>query len=538
MTNPLEPITDASPNAAGSSAQMIARGRSRFVRNTLFSVGQQGVSMVVSLLLVPYMLWQLSPERFGLWVTLQIFSISGLVSLAELGFQGAIVRYLVKHLADRNVEGFRRLLVTSFALFLAIGTLCGIAIALFGFLLLLKSFAIPVDQHAEFLAAFYVYAAALVYGFPALTLKSFLSATQNYAVLKIWETIERLLTASAITIALLFSKSILLIVILEQGIGFALFVSFVVFSRVKYREYFSINPRYATRRSLDGVLSMSGLMFLNSSSLVIYLKLPDLVIGHILGPTALAYYSIVTRIPRALKAVQGSLNAAVTPFAAMLDSIKDGIDARRALALRSMRFSFMVFVPIVIGIVVFAEEILTVWLGGRYAFLADNLRIIMVWQLTAFIVSFASTTFTRSEHYSRVVWKGLLVNVLFVGALMWVTGRYGVTGALVVLLLSGVSTMLINLSAIQHANDFSLRDFYASVVRGPILLSSLISIVVMGTIKLAELHSTGLVALMVAVTLLPVYVGILHRYLPDATERRVLGSWKRVIGERLGQAGA
>jgi hypothetical protein len=72
-------LSNANPAMAPAS------GKRRFVRNTLFSIGQSGIAMALALLLVPFLLWRLGTEKYGLWLTLQVFSILGLVSLAELG---------------------------------------------------------------------------------------------------------------------------------------------------------------------------------------------------------------------------------------------------------------------------------------------------------------------------------------------------------------------------------------------------------------------------------------------------------------------
>ena len=45
------------------AAQEVSHSNGRLVRNTAFSLAQQVSAMALALLLVPYMLWMLGPER-------------------------------------------------------------------------------------------------------------------------------------------------------------------------------------------------------------------------------------------------------------------------------------------------------------------------------------------------------------------------------------------------------------------------------------------------------------------------------------------
>lgn len=519
--------TNSAPQPSASA--IISTGKRRFVKNTVFSVGHQLTAMTIALLLLPFMLWRLGTEKYGLWLTLQIFTMSGLVSLAELGFQGAIMRYLVKYHTENDHAAFRRLLVTGFFLFFGIGLACSLGLFAFGHFLFLDAFDVAAPYREEMLTAFYVYAAALLYGFPALVLKAFYAGTQNFAALKTWETAERILFAGAVVVLLFSVDRILPLVLLEQGLAIAMFLLFFAIGRLRYRRLFSINPRYAAARSLRGVIGMSGLMFLNNASWLVYLKVPDALIGSFLGPVHLAYYSIIVRIPRAMKAFQGALNAAALPFAAMLESIEGGGSTRRNLALKGMRFSFLLFMPLACVIFVFAEEILHLWVGGQYSFLGIYLRTFMLWQLLAFLVAFGGTTFTRAEHYRQVVWKNLAVNVIFLLLVLWWIEPYRLNGVLAALMIGGIATALVNLPALRAANGFSYGEFYRTVVRGPIVIGSAIGLTGFGLVKLVLLKWGPAPAAAAMAAFGVLYLWLCYRFLLYSAERTAIGDLWRAV---------
>lgn len=509
------------PNAAGPKAG--ASGKRRFVRNTGFSLLQTFVAMGLAVLLVPFLLWRLGTEKYGLWLTLQIFSIFGLIVLAELGFQGAVVRYLVRFHTEGDAPAFRRLLVTAFVLFTLIGAVCSAIVILFAQTAFVEVFAIPPAYAGEMRLALSVYALGLLIGFPGLILKAFFAGIQDIATLKIWETLDRVVFAFVIVALLFFTDRLLHMVLVEQTVTLVLFFGFAGLARFRLREWFSINPRYASRESLRGVTGLSGMVFATSISNQVYIKAPEALVAATLGPVALAHYQIATRIPRVLKSVQGSLNAAVLPYVAGLDS--DGAesqDAKRGFALAGLRFNYLLFVPIAVFVAIFAPDILRLWVGDQFAFLGTLLALYALWQLSSVAIGFGNATLTRTTHYRRMVWQNLVINALFLVALVIFIERFGLLAVLVALLVSGLASAAIVLAASREANGFTYREFMARVVFGPVLGSAAIGAVLMGIAK-AVLVGAGPIAGLAAIGIAgPAYLLAIHFIILDKAERQRL----------------
>lgn len=499
--------------------------RARFARNTGFSLFHQLLTMVLALALVPYLIWQIGAERYGLWLILQIFNIFGLVSLAELGFQGAIIRYLVRHREQDDPEAFARLLATSVALFTAIGLLAAAAVFWFARTAFLDVFSIPPAMEDEARLALSVYAAGLLVAFPMLAVKAFYSGVQDVAALKIWEMSDRTAFAIGIALVVLVSDNLLYMVLVEQAVMVLAFATFAWRARRRYPRWFRVSPRKVSRASLDGVLGMTGMVFLTNLSNLLYVRAPEAVVGAVLGPVALAQFTIATRIPRVMKTIQGALNAGVLPHAALLDSRSEGSDAKRQFALRGMRLSYLVFVPMAMLLIVFAEDILRLWVGNRFAGLAPLMAVATIWQLAAILVSFGSATFTSAEHYRRAVWRNLAINALFLAALVPAIARFGLPGAFAALLVANLATMAVMYVATRAANGFSHGEFLRRVVAGPVILSAALGLLAYGAAKLVlgwEGTAAGLAALAAAGL---AYLAAWYLVLLDATER----SWLRTL---------
>ena len=452
-------------------------GRRRLWRNTGFSLLQQAVSIVLAVALVPFMLWRLGPEQYGLWLILQIFNILGLVYLAELGFQGAIVRHLVRYHALGDREAFRHLLASGLLLFLAIGLVTGGAVVVFAQTAFTSVFAIPPEHAIEMRLALSVYAAGLVIGFPALILKSFFTGLQNLALQKIWETLDRLVFTVLVVALLFVTDRLLYIVLLEQAVAIMMLAVFALVARQRYGKWFTLNPRQARRSSLRGVLGLSGAVFTTSVTNQVFTKGPEALVGAMLGPVLLAHYQIATRLPRVLKTVAGALNAAVLPHMSGMDTgIAEEVEARRRFALAGLRANYLVFVPAAVAMMAFAAPILTVWVGRQYAFLGTFLAIYAAWQLTAVAVNFSTATLTRVEQYRQLVRNNLLVAATFLFAVYLLIERGGLALVFAALLASGILNAVAALEACRRAHHLRYRDIVAQAVAGPIAGSALLGL--------------------------------------------------------------
>lgn len=484
-----------------SSASAGEAGKRRFMRNTGFSVAQTAISMVLAVLLVPFLLWRLGTEKYGLWLTLQIFSVLGLVSLAELGLQGAVVRYLVRFHSQGDVPAFRKLLVTAFILFGLIGAVCSAALVVFSQTIFVDVFAIPQASASEMRLSLSVFAFGLMIAFPGLMLKAFFASVQDVATVKLWEALDRIIFTIGVVALLFFSDRLLHMVLVEQAVMLTLLAGFALAARSRLPQWFSLNPRNASLESLRGITALSGAVFTTSISNQVYVKAPEALIGASLGPVALAHYQIATRLPRVLKAIQGALNAAVLPYVVGIENIETGsLEAKRRFALTAFRANYLFFIPVAVLTMVFAPEIIALWVGREFAFLGTFLALYALWQLTSVINGLGTATLTRTDHYRRMVWQNLVLNALFIAALLIFLDRFGIAAAFVALLVAGSASAAVVLSACRAASGFTYADFARHVLLGPVLASGVAGFVLFAGARLI-LQGAGTAAGMAALSI-------------------------------------
>ena len=445
----------------------------KFWRNTGFSLFQQVSTMLLAIALLPYMLWQLGTERYGLWLILQIFNILGLAYLAELGFHGAIVRRLVRFHAAGDRAGFRRLLWTGFFMFVAIGLVTCIIVVIFAQTVFVDWFDIDARYAAEMKLALSVYAAGLAIGFPTLILKGFFAAQQDVATQKIWETIDRLLFAILIVALLFYSDSLVYMAVLEQAIALAMAGVFLVVAAIRYGEWFAFRLADVRFAHLRGILRLSGAVFVTNATNHLLLKAPDVLIGAILGPVSLAYYQIAVRLPRVLKTFQGAFNAAVLPYVASIDGESEReMQQKSDFTLQGLRLNYIVITPLAVFLAVFAAQILTVWVGSEYRFLGQYTALYALWIMTSVSITFATATLMRPEHFQKLIYRNLVISAGFVAVLVLGLEGYGLPIAFGAIVASGIASALSALLAFKRANRLSTGQIVRNVLVGPVLLNA------------------------------------------------------------------
>ena len=442
--------------------------KSLFVKNTLLSMAYQIISILSAFFLLPYMIWRLGDEVYGLWMILKIFSIGGYLSLAGIGFEGSIVRYLTKFHVEENAEEFKKLFFSGFTLFLAIGALCCLAVLVFNKYLFLSAFDIADTHASEMQSCLVIYACALLYQFPALALKAYYTSIQDFFRLKLWETLNVVLFFLLIVTIMFFDNNLLTIVCVETAVYFILFVIFLCLPVGDGKKFYSLSVQYFSLKSLKNVSGMTYYLFFNKISGIVYNKTPQIIIGCFLTSNFMTYYAIISRVPRAIKALQGMINAAVLPVAVSFETLNYR-DKMKTLFLRGTRYSFLFLTPIVVFMVIYAEDFLRLWIGRDYTFLAPLFRGYVIWQYVTLLVAFGSSMYTKKEHFKKLLPYTILANIIFLCSSIMLVKRLELWSILIGLLLSGFIGINIKIKLIHKINGFSFRAFFDYILKVPVI---------------------------------------------------------------------
>jgi O-antigen/teichoic acid export membrane protein len=87
--------------------------------NTLSNYVVKLLSLAIGVVLTPFILREVGPRNFGLWVL--VGSVTGYGALLDLGISNAIVRYVAEYRARGKSEQAQQLVATALWLYIALG---------------------------------------------------------------------------------------------------------------------------------------------------------------------------------------------------------------------------------------------------------------------------------------------------------------------------------------------------------------------------------------------------------------------------------
>jgi O-antigen/teichoic acid export membrane protein len=145
---------------------------------------------------------------------------------------------------------------------------------------------------------------------------------------------------------------------------------------------------------------MSGVLFVGRAFSLLLAHSGRLLVALIMGVAAVGSYEIVIRIPRFLRSVLGFVNAAVMPAASELAARQRRGSVQR-LFLVGTHLHILASYPIVTGAMLFAEPLMSVWMGAEYVGLGVFLRLALLHNLLVALIGIGGSIVVGTNHHLR-----------------------------------------------------------------------------------------------------------------------------------------
>ena len=191
----------------------------------------------------------------------------------------------------------------------------------------------------------------------------------------------------------------------------------------KLREYTVSFARFSFLFAYGGWVMITSII----GPILVYLD--RFLIGSLLTIAAVAYYSVPYDMVTRLWIISVSLTMTLFPAFSAMEGVRD----RQRLSMffaRSIKYVFLISGTIVVLIVVYAEEILQIWLGGD--FVIESTVAMQVLALGVLINSLAQTPFALLQGVGRpdLPAKFHLIELpVYVGIAWILVSQFGIAGA-------------------------------------------------------------------------------------------------------------
>ncbi len=423
-------MTDAAPGAAAALGRQVAR-------NTLAGYLGRAVYVAGWMVLAPWMLQVLGPERFGLWSLVTV--VSGLYLTFDFGLQSALIRYVAEFRAVNDSVRLRAVIGMAAALYAGLSAVWVLVLVL-GREPLLGFFRVSAALHDE--AAWALASAGVAYS--AINLSMFVAALYSgihrMDLWSLWSVLATLLQLAAVVAVLAVGGGVVGVV-LANGAALLLsgIVGLVYLRRLAPDLRLSLPPWPA---GLWGRLARYSLALqvINLGLLVLF-QLEKLLYGRYLGLTEVGEWELAYRLAFGAWSLPALLLPPLLSAIAHLSAAGERERLRR-LTERASRVLLVVAFPLAAGLVALAPAAIAAWLGEGHA-LAARATVALGLALGVNILTGVGATLMRGLDRAGLEAEYHLIGiVLHVGLGLWLVPRVGFDGGLIAVVASTVVSSL------------------------------------------------------------------------------------------------
>lgn len=393
-------------------------------RNTFLNFLGPLISLSVGLVANPLIIRGLGPERFGLlsfaWVVLGYFAVF------DLGLGKATTKYVVEALG-KGEEGQPSAVVWRVvSLQTPFGLLGAVVLAAVTPLLVGRVLNLAPELARE--ASIMLYLAAVTIPLVLVTgsFTGLLEAAQRFDL-------SNVVKASS-------SISVMLLSLIGLALGFRLpgIIMLIVVSRfaVLSASYLlachvlpslkSFTVRPASYRKL---LAYGGWITVTDVVGPILMYLDRFLIGLLMPVAAVGYYAVPYDVVTRLRIISGSANIALFPA---FSAVNDSGDRQKlgSLLVRPIKYELLILGPLVLVLVLFAEEILALWLGNAFAIQSATAMQVLAVGVLINSLGRAPLTLLQAAGQPGIAAKLHVVELPLYAAIAWLSIReWGINGA-------------------------------------------------------------------------------------------------------------
>lgn len=360
------------------------------------------LNTLLGLLYTPYMLRMLGQSEFGLYSL--VASVIAYLTILDFGFGNAIVRYTAKFKA----EGKYREQWEMFGMFLIIYSIIGLIAFCCGSGLYLNidfmfknTMTVSEIDEARTMMLFLVFNLAIT--FPFSIFGSIITAYEDFIFQKVISII-RILLSTAIIILLLYVgyKAIALVVV--QTI-FNVLVLLLNYLYCKYKIGIKIIFNRFNWAFVKEISVYSFWIFLNSIVDKIYWGTGQFVLGAIVGPVAVAVFSVAILLENMYMTFSTSISSVLLPKVTSMISNNQSNKDISDLFIKTGRIQCIVMAFVLSGFIIFGQPFINIWAGNEYS---GSYMITLVFFGTLFIPMVQTTGIIILQARNQMKFRSLL----------------------------------------------------------------------------------------------------------------------------------
>lgn len=397
----------------------------KVIKNTFYFTLLQIIGFFFPLVLTPFIISKIGEAQFGLYAL--ILGFVGVFGLFDLSISSSFIMFISKHYVKKDFNALNKYFNTGF-FYYVVFSLVIVTVVYFFSEQILSLLNIPPDLMSTAVSVFNIGLLIFFISNSFTIFSSVLIALQKMYITSIAGIFINLLNFILLFILLLNGYGLV-------GIMWAQLVTVVlanlvniIYVKTNIKEL-SFSTRYFSKTPLKEMTIFGTQMQISKLANFASEKYDEFLLAYFSVLNNVTYFNVANRIARTGRMVPYQLIPQLAPVASELNAKEDTQKIKQLFA-DTTKYLTLLSVPVFIFIFIFADVIITTWLGQGYEISAQILRILVIGQLINMTVSAPGNSiipnlgFPKYQMYEGLIFLGVNLILSFV-----LIKFYGILGA-------------------------------------------------------------------------------------------------------------
>ncbi|MBI4833590.1 MAG: oligosaccharide flippase family protein [Planctomycetes bacterium] len=429
-------------------------------RNIKFLIASKIIFFFVQLYLTPFIVYEVGKEAYGIYLLALTFT--GYFGVLDFGMLSALVKYVAEYKGANDKNSLTESVNVSLSFFFLVGML--VALLLFASSFFVgKWFGLNAEQGITMRNLLLIAAVFSVFSWITNVFRGVARGLQMYN----WEVFVNigtlLVTLASVVILLNNGYGIISVMLVNQILNsISAFILYLV-TRSSLGEL-KLNILSFRQPVFKKMFNYSFYLFLISLFAILIYQIDYVVIGLFLNVTAVAIYSIAWSIQQNIRSISPVLLEPAWPLSAEMEGA--GLyDKQKTLLLNGTKLTTLVYIPIILITIIFAEPFINNWMGADFKESILPAQILLLFWLFGAYFNLGSAILTAKGIVKIFFWITMfnaLLNLILSLILVNYLGVLGVAlGTTIPMILIAFP---LNIWIILKELRVSLNEFYSFTV--------------------------------------------------------------------------
>lgn len=478
------------------------------------------LNTVVGLLYTPYMLRMMGQSEYGLYSL--VASVIAYLTVLDLGFGNAIVRYTAKFRAEKKTEEQYEMFGMFFLLYLVIGIVAfGIGLGLYFNVDTLFGNTMTAVELGRARIMMLLLVANLAFTFPMSIWGSIIQAYEDFVFQKSLNIIRIILNTAVMICLLHFGYKAVAMVVVQTIFNVLTLVVNFIYCRRKLNIHIYFRFKHFHWGFLKEVAIYSFWIFLNAIMDRVYWSTGQFVLGAMVGTVAVAVFAIAIQLEGMYMQFSTAISSVFLPKVTAMVATNRSRKEISDLFIRTGRIQYIILAYILSGFIIFGRQFIELWAGEGYsdAYIISLLFFIpltvpLIQNLGITILQARNEMKFRSVLYIIIALVSLAMQIVLTRYFGGIGCAMGVSGALV------VGQILIMNVYYRRRQDLDIKTFWKEISKMSIIPIVLIFSSMLVIRHFFALDSWGKLILGIAAFSL-VYIPLFFRFSMTDEERNL-----------------